>query len=390
MTAKALIWTAWRLAFAAAYFPPAAAFGSAKAQGSAKIQSFSAKAPAEGGAAKAPAAETKAFPAAAVRRIIVRSLGARLIFQQRPGRHEYKAEWRGGRASVELQSGDLMIEEASYHSETSWDEDSPAGSSLEARIFAPAGAAPVSVFAFSANISFKNWEGPVFVSSLFGKVAGSRTKGPWRLSMRKGELSLSGHQGEADIRGFRLVSRLQGAEGAFRLQFNEGGVKFTEGRGLLGFATDKGEVKIRRFQGSLSGASQSGPVSASFAPERAHVSSSEGILRFYFMGRGARLSAASKRGKIYAPRRLRRDFSGKSQRVTGRLKGKPLNFQPPAGRAGKDLWKNPRSSLAKSIKESLRRSLGEAGLHQNSQGKSRGKAAPEISLSSNTGNIYVN
>ena len=260
----------------------------------------------------------KVFPAAVTRRVIIRSLGAKVHFKKNSS-HDYQVEWQGA-ASVENKEGDLVIEEAGYHEVKSWGE--AGGKPLKVTVSGPGGA-PVSVFAFSVSVHFVRWEAPVFVSSLSGQIQGEGNKGPWRLSLREGALDIKGHSGDVEAKGFRAASNFQSGKGNFRWQFSEGSLRFTEGQGAVDFSTDKGEVRIKKFKGSLKGSSKSGPVRASMEPDQVEVYSSEGTLRFHFMGYGAELVAYSERGKIYAPRRLSRDFSGRAYKVMGRLKGKP-------------------------------------------------------------------
>ena len=155
-----------------------------------------------------------------------------------------------------------------------------------------------------------------------GKFKGEGNKGPWRLSLREGGLGYKGaiagmwrlrdfaphptFSREREISGGSLAREVCGSQ---------------RGRGLWISPTDKGEVRIKKFKGSLKGSSKSGPVRASMEPDQVEVYSSEGTLRFHFMGYGAELVAYSERGKIYAPRRLSRDFSGRAYKVMGRLKG---------------------------------------------------------------------
>ena len=78
---------------------------------------------------------------------------------------------------------------------------------------------------------------------------------------------------------------------------------------------------MTKFKGNLKGFNHSGEVRGVVQAGEVDLFSKEGTLRMSFVGQAPRIRAYTERGKIYAPRYLHKKFSGASIEVLGRIKG---------------------------------------------------------------------
>lgn len=220
--------------------------------------------------------------------------------------------------SFEQEGQKLKILDSRYHAQDFWESPPP-----KEVIFTITGAGlPLHLYTYKTSVHLNSWKGNVALFSRQASLSGKDTEGFLQLFFKRGELNLENHKGNLSLKGFFVNSYLKNlSEGAFSFQFNEGILKTVESSGHLIFTTGKGKVVVSRMDGIMEGSTQSGSVRASIIPQKIDVSSQEGELRFYLRKTGAFVSAHSELGRVYAPVYMNKEYSGKSLRVTGRMKG---------------------------------------------------------------------
>ena len=259
--------------------------------------------------------EEKTFPAGEIKSIIIKLIHLDLKVTKRKSPH-WTIKWSGN-LFLQLNEGLLTIESKSFNSKKAWSSKSSKTVTLE--ISGPA--VPIKSFSLSSHSSFSSWTEPVFISSLKGSVTGSKNEGSWELSLKEGKINIHQHQGPLTIKSFRAHFTLSSSKGDSQFYINEGHLTVKKSEGELNFTTDKAEVKLTQFKGSLKGFSQSGTVTASIQPETVDLFSGEGAIRIHCMGQSPKIIAYTERGKIYGPKYLHKTFSGKSTKVSGRIRG---------------------------------------------------------------------
>ena len=229
----------------------------------------------------------------------------------------YKIKWTGP-FSFQNKNGLLKVESKDFNSKHLWNIKS-SKNPLTLEISGPS--VPIKIFTFSNNSSFSKWTKPVFLSGFKGNVKAGKNIGPWEITLKEGAINIDKHQGSLSVKGFRLNSFITSSKGSFQFHTNEGELKIKKSQGELNFTTDKGKVRLTQFKGSLKGFSQSGTITAFIQPEKVDLFSRESSIRISFMGQSPRVKAYTERGKIYGPRYFYKQFSGKSIKVSGRIRG---------------------------------------------------------------------
>jgi len=261
--------------------------------------------------------EQKNLPLKDIKSIIIKAphLNLKIIKRQSP---VYTIKWNGD-FSFQNKENKLTILTRNFNSKKSWTVSSKPPPTLQ--ISGPA--APVQLFSFSSNSSFSRWTKSMFISSFKGKIKASNTQGPWKISLKKGSVNIHQHQGSLSVQGFHVNHFLASSKGHFQFYINEGQLKVKKSEGELDFTTDKAEIHLTRFKGNLKGFSQSGAIIATVQPKTVELSTGESPLRVSFMGWAPRITAYTEKGRIYGSRYLYKQFSGKSTKVSGRIKGSP-------------------------------------------------------------------
>ena len=262
--------------------------------------------------------EQKTLSSKDIKSIVIKAprLNLKVIKRQTP---VYTIKWTGD-LSFQNKENELTIQTSSFNSKKSWTVN-PSKSPLTLEISGPA--TPVQLFSFSSKVSFSHWTKPVFISSFKGKIKASNTQGPWEISLKKGSVNIHQHLGSLSVQGFHVNHFLTSSKGQFQFYINEGQLKVKKSEGEVNFTTDKAEIQLTRFKGNLKGFSQSGAIIATVQPETVELFAGESPLRVSFRGWAPRITAYTEKGKIYGARYLYKQFSGKSTKVSGRIKGSP-------------------------------------------------------------------
>ena len=259
--------------------------------------------------------EEKTFPPGEIKSIIIKVI--HLDLKAIKGKStNWTIKWNGN-LSFQLDEGLLTIESNKFNSKKAWSSKSSKPVTLE--ISGPA--VPVKLFSLSSKSSFSSWTEPVFISSLKGSITGSKNEGPWELSLKEGKINIHRHQGPLTIKSFRAHFILSSSKGSSQFHINEGHLTVKKSEGELNFTTDKAEINLTQFKGSLKGFSQSGKITASIQPETVDLFSGEGAIRIHCIGQAPEITAYTERGKIYGPKYFHKIFSGKSTKVSGRIRG---------------------------------------------------------------------
>ena len=261
--------------------------------------------------------QQKTFPSKEIKSILIKTMNLNLKIKKVDS-ILYTIKWTGD-LFFQTNEGILTIQSSGFNSKRSWDVPS-SKNFVTLEISGPA--RPVQLFAFSSKISFSQWTKPVFISSFKGNIKTLNTKGPWEISLKEGNINIHQHQGSLSVQGFHLKNLLTSSKGYFQFYINEGLLKMKKSKGELHFTTDKADIQLTQFKGSLKGFSQSGAITSTVQPETVELFTKKSPLRVYFMGQQApMLTAYTEKGRIYGPRYLHKQFSGKSTTVSGRIRG---------------------------------------------------------------------
>lgn len=226
---------------------------------------------------------------------------------------------KGGSVSANLKDGLLKIYDPKYKSKGNWESFQKV---VTVTVVGPS--REVNLFASEVQVKFSNWKKDTFLSARKAKVIDKARRGSLNLFIREGEFTSTKHKkGKLQINGFSVkasINEFSDLESVLR--FNEGQLKITKGSGSIFFTVDKAPVYIRNFEGNLTGSTQFSSVNATVkVKNKINISSQKGDLRFYLKGVAAKLTAYTENGKIYAPNYMYKQYSGKSVKVTGRMKG---------------------------------------------------------------------
>lgn len=260
--------------------------------------------------------EEKTFPAREIQSIVIKAAHLNLKVKKNPSAI-LMIKWTRG-FSFQVKEGILTIESNDFATKKLWNSKS---SKIVLNLEISGPAVPVKLFSFSSQSSFSNWTKPVFVSGFKGSIEGVKNKGPWELSLKEGKVDIRQHQGPLSVKGFRVSYLLSLSKGNFHFHINEGHLKVKKSEGKLNFITNKAEIKLTQFKGSLKGFSQSGEVNVAIQPEEVELSSGEAVMRVHLMKQAPKIKAYTESGKIYGPKYLYKKFSGKSTEVSGQIKG---------------------------------------------------------------------
>ena len=254
-------------------------------------------------------AEEKKWPVSDLKSVIIYSKGLKLKFQKKKSDF-YHLTWNGN-FSFENEEGRLKIESEDFQSKKSWSDSK---TKLDITLSGPS--LPVEVFASVSDISFFNWESPVFISSFKGEIQLLNTQADWNVSLYEGQINIKNHNGSLKLKSFKSFLSLFGSRGNFDFQVNEGRLKVKKSEGKLVFVGNKLDVQVSYFNGDIEGFTQSGEFRASVRPGNLDIQTEEAPIRVYFMGQGAYINAHTE-GHIYAPKYFYRKFEGKSMTVSG-------------------------------------------------------------------------
>ena len=261
--------------------------------------------------------QQKTFPPEEVKSILIKAIDLNLKIKKTNSAF-CTIKWTGD-LSFQTKKGILTIQSSGFDSKGSWDIKS-SKTSVTLEISGPD--RPLQIFSFSSKIFFSQWTKPVFISSFKGNINTLNTKGPWEISLREGNINIHQHQGSLSVQGFHVKNLLTSSKGRFQFYINEGLLKMKKSKGDIHFTTDKADIQLTRFKGSLKGFSQSGSITTTVQPEKVELITTESPLRVSFMGQQApMITAYTEKGRIYGPRYLHKQFSGKSTTVSGRIKG---------------------------------------------------------------------
>ncbi len=260
--------------------------------------------------------EPGAFPSKDIKSIVIKATRLNLtVKHKRSGFYTVKSS---GSLSLRKEKGALIAQSKNFYSKKVWRD----GSFKQIPFLEISGpSAPVRVFSFFSQSSFFRWAQPVFISSLKGQIKAVQTKGAWEISLKRGSVDIHRHQGDLTVQGFHLRHFLRSSQGKFNFYINEGLLSAQKSKGKLNFTTDKAKIQLTQFKGSLKGFSQSGAIIAKIQPKTAELSSKEGPIRVSFMGQAPSITAYTEKGQIYGASYLHKQFSGKSTKVSGRIRG---------------------------------------------------------------------
>ena len=260
--------------------------------------------------------EEKKISAQEIKSITIKAL--HLNFKIKNSRSAvYTIKWTKD-LSLKNEERDLTIQAPGFNSKSSWNLKPPkTRPTLE--ITGPS--VPLKIFALSTRSSLSQWTKPVFISSFKGSINGSKNKGHWELSLKEGSVNLHQQEGSLSVKGFHVNNFLTSSKGIFQFHINEGLLQVKKSEGKLNFTTDKAKIKLTQFKGSLKGFSQSGALNATIKPKKVDLFVKESSIRLYFMGQAPKVTAYTEKGKIYGPNYLYKKFSGKSTKVSGQIRG---------------------------------------------------------------------
>lgn len=255
-------------------------------------------------------------PATELKSIVIKAPHLNLTVRQNSSPN-HSIKWMGA-LSVQVKKGVLTIQSPDFNSKKSWTSPS-SKKSLTLNISGPS--RPLQLFSFSSQSSFTGWTKSIFISSFKGGVKAHKNKGPIEISLKEGAVNIRRQTGDLTVHGFLVHLSLDSSEGDFRFYINEGFLKIKKSKGAVHFTTDKAETRLTRFTGSLKGFSRSGAVRASIQPDMVDLFVEESPLRISFLKQAPKITAYTEKGKIYGGRHLHKQFSGKSTKVSGRMKG---------------------------------------------------------------------
>ena len=256
------------------------------------------------------------FPAKGIKSLLIKAEHLNLKIKQNQS-SDFKIK-NPGDLSLKNKEGVLIIQSPSFSSQKSA-EGLSSKKPVELEISGPS--RPVKLFAFYAKISFSRWTKPVFISSFQGEVKGSNLQGSWEISLKEGLVNMRRLKGSLAVRGFHINQTVSNSQGDFKFYANEGSLRVKKSKGNLSWTTDKAKIHLTQFKGSLKGFSQSGDVRASFQPETVELSTGKASITAFFIGQAPKIRAYTEEGKIYGPRYLYKQFSGKSTKVSGQIRG---------------------------------------------------------------------
>ena len=261
--------------------------------------------------------EEKLFSSQEIKSITIKAVHINFTAKKQSSKF-YTVKWKGD-LSFETENGHLIIKGKGFNSKKLWNFESSNETPLDLEISGPS--FPLKLFAFSVQGFLSKWTKPVFISSFKGHLRGLKNEGLWNLSLKEGSIHIDQHQGPINLKAFRVNKVLSSSKGHFQFHINEGQLRVKKSEGVLNFTTDKANVRLTKFIGSLKGFSQSGSFSASIKPENVDLFVGDNSLKIYLMGQGARVKAYTEKGKIYGPKYFHKKFSGKSTEVSGRMRG---------------------------------------------------------------------
>ena len=260
-------------------------------------------------------ANQKSFPAGEINSIVIKAVHLKLQVRHKSS-DNYSIKWTG-KISFQLENGVLNLQSDNFNSIKSWKSNKSPSPTLE--ISGPS--VPVELFSYSSQSFFSLWTKPVFVSSFKGTVKSLNHKAPLNIHLNEGSITINKQKGPLLARGFNIKSSIDSSEGEFRLYLNEGSLNAKKSKGDLHFTTNKAKVKIKQFKGNLKGFSYSGPITAQVEPNTVELLSEKSSLRLSFIKHAPTITAYTEKGKIYGANYLNKQFSGQSIKVTGRMQG---------------------------------------------------------------------
>lgn len=261
-------------------------------------------------------AEQQKIPVQEIRSIVIKALHLDLKVKKNSSKF-YTIKWTGN-LSLKNTNKILSIQSSNFNSKKLW--NSPVPKTLPVlEISGPS--LPIQLYSFFSKSDFSHWTKPVFISSFKGHIKASKSKSPWEISLKEGSIHVHQQKGPLSVKGFNVNLSLNSSEGDFQFFLNEGQLRVKKSKGALNFITDKAKIHLTQFKGSLEGSSQSGAVTATIQPETVNLFTDKSPLRISFMGQAPRITAYTEKGKIYGARHLYKQFSGKSTKVSGRVRG---------------------------------------------------------------------
>ena len=263
-------------------------------------------------------ANSKNFASKDVKSILVKGINFDITFEDKASKQIKVIT--NDKIDISLKSGQLEIINSDFYSKRKWGSNQK---TLKIQIKGPS--KKVNIHGDQINASFKKWKAKSFLSATKASVTDSQRKGDLNLFIRKGSFKSTGHTtGSVYLNGFVVqadMSNFKNVKTGF--YFNSGKLKISKGSGDLSFSTDRAPVSIKRFSGNVNGGSYFAPVQANVkVKNKMNISSKQGNLRIYLSGGvGARVYAYSESGKVYAPKYMHKEYTGKSTKVVGRAKG---------------------------------------------------------------------
>ena len=265
--------------------------------------------------------ETKTFSAKDIQSIKVEGIKIKVFFKHTNSKN-FKIKLDKP-FSVKIKKTVLEIKDPSYKNKNSW-KSFTFFSKKERTLRITGPSKPVSIFSAHLWVDFSKWKSSVFISSYHSKILGNKNKNSWDVFSKESNLNLNHHEGDINFKGFSLNAVLKNfSKTKSHFYFNDGLLKVAKGSGDIFFTVDRAKIDIKNFTGNLVGTTRSGPVNVSIKTDKiVDVFSQEGEVRFYSKKMGVKFFAYTEKGKIYAPRHMHKEYSGKSIKVTGRMKGK--------------------------------------------------------------------
>jgi len=260
------------------------------------------------------ATDQKVFKAENFQSILIKVPYLDLKFEHKNSSN-YTVEWTG-KLSTRVDKNTLLLKSPDFDSIKLWSKQQKP---VILKISGPS--RPLQLFSFSSKISSKSWKESVFISSLKGELNATNSQGSWKMSLKEGTVNIYQQKGSLEVQAFQLKSLIKSSEGNFQFYMNEGSLRVKNSKGKAEFITDKANVRLTQFKGSLKGSSQSGNIKASLQADKVELFAKESILQISTFKHAARITAYTESGKIYGSRHFHKQFSGKSTKVTGRVKG---------------------------------------------------------------------
>ena len=266
-------------------------------------------------------AEEKKLDSKLVSKIVIKSKNLKLSLKK-TGKKQVHVLSKGGDFDMKLEKGVLKLLSSSFNSKKGED---PGKTPVLEISGVPKN---IEVFSQSLDTDVSSWSESVFIFAQKGSFKSKDSKGDFNLSLKKGNLKLENHEGLLFVQSLNSKIEVLSSKADMKFFLNEGSLRVKKSSGQAEFVTDKARVSFVRFKGDLTGQSQYGSTFASLRPkEKVDLKVEHARLFVNFLGHSARIQALTEKGKIFAPKYMRKRFSGKSTKVKALLKGKSKAVQ---------------------------------------------------------------